>query len=773
MKCVILAGGKGERLWPLSRQDFPKQFIQIQKNHSIFQETVARNMPFCDEFIIVTNYNYRFIVANQMQAFQGVAYKCIFEETPRHTTAAITLACMELQPSEYIFVSSASHLIDTGACQGISYKDAILNAREHAKNGEIVLFGRTGNTISKRYGYYNIEDNLFVEKPDAKTIELLKDKVVYQNLGMLLFQNGTYLNEVKSLRRDIFDECKRAHENKINLSEGILYSSKALSGIDAVSIEQSIIEPTEKKVIIKADFIWEDISRLEDLEKTAILSGGVSVVNEGKDNLVINRTNDKAVVINGLDDVIAVNTADAIYIGRKGLSYKLKDIIHEHKALDIYAGRSSIVYRSWGFYEDVAVGARYRVRKATVLPGRTIYEHTHEHRCENWTIIHGTALIKIENLVEHYHAGEAVSAAPGKSHQISNVGIDNLVFIETSTGDIINDSDMNAVISEDVTEMSLGMVLDPVVKLSPAYKDYLWGGTKLRDVYNKQCDYETIAESWELSAHPAGTSIIASGRHKGLPFNRYLEVIGKEVLGWKCAHFQTFPILIKFIDAKQNLSVQVHPDDDYAMIHENEYGKNEMWYVIDSEPDAGLYVGFNREVTREEVSKRIEENTIMDVLNFYPTNPGDVFFIPAGTVHAIGKGNLICEIQQSSNCTYRLYDYDRRDKFGNPRELHLEKALEVLDYGKYQPVKVGRMGTAEEKKVRCKYFETSIQDIVGTKQIIIEEDSFHSIVCLQGSGLVKLKDETVSIMAGESLFIPAINDTLVIEGKLLLVITKI
>lgn len=171
MKCLVLAGGRGERMWPLSRKDLPKQFIQIQKNHSIFQETVARNMAYCDEFIIITNYEYRSLVSNQMEAFQGVTYRCIYEEVPRHTTAAVALACMDLQPSEYVFVVPANHLIDTGDCDGLSYKESILRAKDCAKKDRIVLFGIETSEISRRFGYFTEHGETFVEKPDEEQID--------------------------------------------------------------------------------------------------------------------------------------------------------------------------------------------------------------------------------------------------------------------------------------------------------------------------------------------------------------------------------------------------------------------------------------------------------------------------------------------------------------------------------------------------------------------------------------------------------------------------
>lgn len=298
-----------------------------------------------------------------------------------------------------------------------------------------------------------------------------------------------------------------------------------------------------------------------------------------------------------------------------------------------------------------------------------------------------------------------------------------------------------------------------MIKLAPAFKDYLWGGTKLRDIYNKKCDYEIIAESWELSAHPDGESVVADGKYEGLTFNEYLEKAGREVLGKKYDASREFPLLIKLIDAKQNLSVQVHPDDEYARKYENGFGKTEMWYVIDAEEGAGLYVGFNRDVSREEIDRRIADNTIMEVLDFHPTKPGDVFFIPAGTVHAIGEGNLICEIQQSSNSTYRLYDYDRRDKNGNPRELHLAKALDVLDYKKYEPINFNG-------KVKCEYFEVNFVDVEGSKDIALSDESFSSVTCISGSGTFSLGGEEISVNAGETVFIPAMEGVLTVKGSL-------
>ena len=269
---------------------------------------------------------------------------------------------------------------------------------------------------------------------------------------------------------------------------------------------------------------------------------------------------------------------------------------------------------------------------------------------------------------------------------------------------------------------------------------------------------------------------IITGQYKGMHFSNYLQNLGKELWGWKCKANSEFPILIKLIDAKKDLSIQVHPDDDYALEKENEYGKNEMWYIIDSEEGAGLYCGFKKDITREEVEKRIQDNTLTEVLNWVETRPGDVFFIPAGTVHAIGAGNLICEVQQNSNSTYRLYDYGRRNKFGELRELHLEKALDVLSYQRYIPQKfTEEKSVAEgyEKKLitECKYF--TCQELTITTEMFFsqEETSFMAIVCIEGAGKVISESYCNEIKIGDTFFIPAGNKEMKIEGtcKILLV----
>ena len=214
-------------------------------------------------------------------------------------------------------------------------------------------------------------------------------------------------------------------------------------------------------------------------------------------------------------------------------------------------------------------------------------------------------------------------------------------------------------------------------RLTPAMKDNLWGGTRLKSDYHKETDLEILAESWELSTHPDGQSLI-----DGVPLFDLVQQ-EPEVLGTKCP-VKDIPLLIKFIDAKQDLSIQVHPDDDYARRVEGDNGKTEMWYILDAEPNAFIYLGVKEELSKVAFQTSIEDLSVLDNLNLVPVKRGDIFLVRSGTLHAIGAGCLLIEIQERSNVTYRVFDFNRRDKNGKLRDLHIDKALEVTNLTPYE-----------------------------------------------------------------------------------------
>ncbi len=312
-----------------------------------------------------------------------------------------------------------------------------------------------------------------------------------------------------------------------------------------------------------------------------------------------------------------------------------------------------------------------------------------------------------------------------------------------------------------------------ILKCIPAVKDYLWGGDRLKREWNIKADTEIAAEAWMLSCHPDGPSTIAEGDLAGKTLSEALAALGKDALGTAAASCPDFPLLIKLIDARDRLSIQVHPDDAYARTHGGGFGKTEMWVILDAAPDAFLYYGFRRTVTREEFARRIRENTLPEILNAVPVKPGDVFFIPPGTLHAIGAGILIAEIQQSSNLTYRVYDYDRRDALGNPRALHIEQALEVTRCEPPQPQ------TFAPHLVQCPYFTVdrlvteggSSDGARGT----VDETSFLSILPIRGEGELRLTGtgEKAAFRRGDSLFLAAASGDYVISGDAEVLLTRL
>lgn len=315
--------------------------------------------------------------------------------------------------------------------------------------------------------------------------------------------------------------------------------------------------------------------------------------------------------------------------------------------------------------------------------------------------------------------------------------------------------------------------------LRPATKDYLWGGSRLKNEFGKIADSSPLAETWECSTHPDGQSMVASGPDTGKTLGEVLRM-HPEYLGTHPIQSMggrpELPILIKLIDARENLSVQVHPDDEYALARENCLGKTEMWYVLSSEKGATLVCGFNQDVTASRVRSAIENGTIEKYLNRVPVYKDNLFYIEAGTVHALGAGIIVVEIQESSNLTYRLYDYDRVDKKGNNRELHIDKALDVMNLsvsaGPRQPMRLLRYkrGYAGELLMRCKYFQVerllvNAKDYRVMPEIRTGSNSFHVLLCTEGRGSLFNEGFRLDFCKGNCVFVPAESIPMKMQGK--------
>ncbi|MBC9797358.1 type I phosphomannose isomerase catalytic subunit [Sinomicrobium weinanense] len=301
------------------------------------------------------------------------------------------------------------------------------------------------------------------------------------------------------------------------------------------------------------------------------------------------------------------------------------------------------------------------------------------------------------------------------------------------------------------------------IKFIPILKERLWGGTKLKDVLEKDIDNDITGESWELSAVKGDVSVVANGEYKGKGLQELIDTYGAELLGKSVAErFGTeFPILIKFIDAKQDLSIQLHPNDELARERHNSFGKTEMWYIMQADEGSELIVGFNKNVTKEEYTGNLEKNTLTDILNYEKVKEGDTFFINTGKVHAIGAGILLAEIQQTSDITYRIYDFNRKDKNGNTRELHTDLALDAIDYEKKDDFKVKytREKNVPNTMVECPYFTTNYIDVEGhLEHRIAARDSFSIYMCVDGEAEIATGEGKEKIQKGETILIPAGTD---------------
>ena len=308
-------------------------------------------------------------------------------------------------------------------------------------------------------------------------------------------------------------------------------------------------------------------------------------------------------------------------------------------------------------------------------------------------------------------------------------------------------------------------------KFTPILKNTIWGGTKIAPFKNIQTSLRKIGESWEMSGVKGNETVVSEGPEAGRKLNELVAEQREKLVGR--ANFERFgaefPLLVKFIDARDDLSIQVHPDDETARRQGRERGKTEMWYLMSSEPEATLLCGLKREISPEEYKKMVAEKTITEAIARYPVGEGDCFFLPAGRIHAIGSGCFLAEIQQTSDVTYRIYDFDRHDDLGRPRELHTDEAAESIDYTvlpdyqtHYTPVKNQRV-----ELVRCPYFTTAVYDLDQPLQLDYSAlDSFVILVGLSGAAIVTEPDGSHFVLrAGETVLLPATTEKLQIEGN--------
>lgn len=316
----------------------------------------------------------------------------------------------------------------------------------------------------------------------------------------------------------------------------------------------------------------------------------------------------------------------------------------------------------------------------------------------------------------------------------------------------------------------------PIV-FTPYLKSVIWGGNKICAYKGIEQPEPNIGESWEISAVPGHESIVAEGAYKGASLLQLIQRFGAELLGDKVMkrYNGAFPLLIKLIDANDNLSVQVHPDDALAQQRHNSLGKAEMWYIIQADKDAKIYAGLKTQMSPEDYVKRVAEGTFAETVATHDSEAGDIFFLPAGRVHAIGAGNLLAEIQESSDITYRIYDYNRRDANGNTRELHTEQAKDAIDYTVTSEYKSPRAAAdvADCEIANCEHFVTNRVLLDGEMTMEFDTSSFTVIMCLEGNAVLKYPAGEMTITAGQTVLLPAAMTSLSAIGKGLLLKTRV
>lgn len=315
-----------------------------------------------------------------------------------------------------------------------------------------------------------------------------------------------------------------------------------------------------------------------------------------------------------------------------------------------------------------------------------------------------------------------------------------------------------------------------ILRFAPYFKTVIWGGDKICAYKGIEQPEPNIGESWEISALPGHESVVKEGKYEGLNLKELISRFGTELLGKRVydRYGGTFPLLIKLIDACDNLSVQVHPDDKLALKRHGSLGKTEMWYIVDTEPGAKIYAGLNREITPEEYIELVEGDRFQSVLATHDSSPGDLFFLPAGRVHAIGAGNLLTEIQESSDITYRIYDYGRRDANGNPRELHTEMAKDAIDYRVYSDYKSPRVSDEERETtlIDCEHFHTRRLLLDGRVTLTHDDSSFTVVICISGEAVLSHEGGEVTLSQGQTVLIPAILRTVTLSGHATLLLSR-
>lgn len=438
---VVLAGGGGLRLWPLSRTGLPKQFLKLTSDNTMFFETISRNKQFCDEFIVTTNLEYKFLCENDLGNLD-IKYKLILESIGRNTAPAIAINAMLVPADEILYIMPA----DAKIINDDRYTCATLEAKRLAGEGSIVTFGIKPTCPHTGYGYIQHKHNSvlsFKEKPDEKTaISYINQGDFLWNSGMFMFKAGVFLSELEKYNKEIYDTCKNLVQ-AIKMDKLDIHLEKEyMEKIPAISVDYAVMEHSSLLKVVESDFVWDDIG---GLEAVAHLNKNPknTIFNNTNNVSVINDTAERLIIVNNVEDLIITDTNDAIYISKKGYSSDIKEIISNNKAqYNSFFDENIKTYRPWGFYEVLIHSVGYKVKRITVNPGKRLSLQKHNHRTEHWTVVSGTATITLGDITKDFNANESAYIDLEMNHRLANNTNIPVQIIEVAVGNVISEEDI-------------------------------------------------------------------------------------------------------------------------------------------------------------------------------------------------------------------------------------------------------------------------------------------------------------------------------------------
>lgn len=446
MTNIILCGGSGTRLWPISRTLMPKQFVKLFNDESLFQLTVKRNENICDQQFIVSNVEQYFLAVDQLEELSVTNNKFLLEPVGRNTAPAIALACLALDKDEIVLVSSSDHLIKDEE----AYAKVLEHAKELAEADNLVTFGITAEYAETGYGYIeaNGEDvKAFYEKPDSPTAQkYVNAGNFYWNSGIFCFKAGIFLEELQKYSPDIYEASKVAYENT-NGDEMIRVSHENMMAIPEDSIDYAVMEKSSKVKVVAANIDWSDLGSFDALDEEMPKDQHGNTKNDhlytidAKNNFIYSR--ERAIALVGVEDLIVVDTGDALLISKKGMSQKVKKVVKQLKAGETELHHIHLTaHRPWGTYTILEDNEKYKIKRIVVKPGKRLSLQKHFHRSEHWIVVSGTALVTVGQEETLVRPNESIYIQMGEIHRLENQGIIDVVLIEAQVGSYLGEDDI-------------------------------------------------------------------------------------------------------------------------------------------------------------------------------------------------------------------------------------------------------------------------------------------------------------------------------------------